>query len=399
LEGSRFAGYGIVEFGQETKDALREIAEILEPKQEDILHSWIDMQWRTWQPPGLSYTELKQTFGSLLRNLLMRLRRSELEECLEDLEISGRQLAEQNFPFQALIISIHYFEESYISYLLQAQSGRTQEWLIGMDEFLHSALAAMATSYFEAHRKDLLDQAEVGRIVQEGLLANIPKRTEDLEIAHVYVSARERARLGGDFLDFFRVDSRGVAFIIGDLSGHGLEAAADSVMLRSLFRGFMREEPDIARAMERTNRVLMTELRQDQFATALAAVYDMSGMLSLVSAGHPYPIICSDRCGLLDVSGDALAIRQESSYNTATFPMPPGATFVAYTDGLIEAGGGRNQFGEERAMKAVAEMRDISARAVAEHLIDESLRHSGGKFADDVAVLVLKRREGKRRES
>lgn len=391
MDGHRFAGYGVIDFSQKTREALREVAERLMPSRKDILQSWIDMQWHTWQPPGTSYEKLKGTFQLVFFSMLERLGKYELEQCLEDMEAAGKQLAEDDFPFQALIISVHFLEESYIPRLLSPPSDRSQHWLLSMDEFLHSALAAIATSYFDAHRHELLEQVEVGRIVQEGLLANIPRRTADLEIAHVYLSARERAQLGGDFLDFFRVDSRGVAFIIGDMSGHGLEAAADSVMLRSLFRGFMREQPDIALAMERTNKVLMSELKQDQFATVLAAVYDVSGNLSLVSAGHPHPIICSDRCALLEVSGDALTISANSCYNTATFPMPPGATFVAYTDGLIEAGR-RHQFGEDKAIKAVAEMREVSARAVAEHLIDEAQRHAGGRFSDDVAVLVLKRR-------
>jgi len=164
-------------------------------------------------------------------------------------------------------------------------------------------------------------------------------------------------------------------------------------MLRSLFRGFMREHPDPARAMERTNKVILADFKPDQFATALAAVYDSSGQMRLVSAGHPQPIICSDRCGLLEVGGDALGISEDSTYAAQTFDLAPGATFVAYTDGLIEAGGGRGQFGELNAIMAVGESRGISAKAVAGHLIDEALRHSGGKFADDVAVLVLRRRD------
>jgi len=64
---------------------------------------------------------------------------------------------------------------------------------------------------------------------------------------------------------------------------------------------------------------------------------------------------------------------------------------VAYTDGLIEARGEGGMFGEDRALETVARMRDASARAIAEQLIDDAQRHAGGKFSDDVAVLVLKR--------
>jgi len=393
VDEHRFAGYRIIEFSQVTRDTLGEVALRLIPHEREILDSWIGLQWRAWQPPGLSRDDLRQVFGQLLRNMLRRLEAREIQQCTLDLEETGADLARRRFPFEALIVSIHFLEESYMPLLITDSPEQTRQWLIGMDEFLHAALAAMATSYFNSYREELLDRAEVGRIVQEGLLASIPTKTSDLDIAHVYVSARERAQLGGDFLDFFETDGC-TAFIIGDLSGHGVEAAADSVMLRSLFKGFMRESPDLTDAMSRLNRVLMKELADDQFATALALSYDVSGRVSLVSAGHPYPFVChGGACRLVELSGTALAVNSASTYTSTQISLEPGGLLVAYTDGLTEARKQRVFFGEEGVIRAVSEAADASARGVAEHLVYESLRHAGGKFSDDVAVLVLKRSE------
>jgi serine phosphatase RsbU (regulator of sigma subunit) len=392
LDGERFAGYRIVRFSGASEEGLREIALRLLPHQERIIDTWISQQWRVWQPPGISREELRQVFGDLFRGLLSRLEARELQASLTDLEVTGSQLAEQHFPFEALIISIHFMEESYLPFLLNPPSPSSQKWLIVMDEFLHAALASIATSYFDAHRRELVEEAEVGRVVQEGLLTPIPRAVHDLEVAHIYTSAHERARLGGDFLDFFAMDRANSAFIIGDLSGHGLEAAADSVLLRSLFRGFMREEPDPRLAMRRVNRVLVSELQNDQFATALAIIYHAPGELTIVSAGHPYPVICGNSCHTLEPNGMALAIDPDVTYEASNFTLDPGALFIAYTDGLIEATDGKVLFGEERLMKEVSRVRDAPARAIAEHLVDAARRHAGGRFADDVAVLVLKRR-------
>lgn len=392
IEKHRFAGYRIMEFSPASRDLLQEIAELLMPHEDDILEGWVRLQWDVWEPPGLTRSDLKQVFNGLLGSILKCMYDRNIESCIDYLEEAGGEMASRQFPFEALIISIHFLEQSYMRFILTADSGRTRERLIAMDEFLHAALAAIATAYFEAYRKELLDQAEVGRIVQEGLLADIPKKAVDLEIAHVYMSARERAQLGGDFLDYFSIGSNGVAFVIGDLSGHGLEAAADSVMLRSLFRGFMCENPDLPEAMARVNRVLTTELKPGQFATALAVAYDVTGKMSLVSAGHPYPVLCDSECRLLPLSGMALAIDEQSTYSVYEAQLEQGGVFVAYTDGLSEARNNGAMFGEERIVEAIATMRNASARGIAEHLIDESLRYAGGKFMDDVAVLVLKRR-------
>lgn len=393
MDHFRFAGYRVMEFSSTRKDALKEIAERLLPHEQSILDAWVKQQCASWQPPGLTIDELRDVFSRLLRSILSCMDARELEICISDLSDAGAELAQRQFPFEALVISVHFLEKSYLPYLLTPPSNRTGEWLIGMDEFLHAALASVSTAYFEAYRRELLDRAEVGRLVQEGLLAHIPRRAGDLEIAHVYISARERAQVGGDFLDSFGMGPDKVAFIIGDLSGHGLEAAADSVMLRSLFRGFMREHADLTDAMGRLNRVLESELQAGQFATALAVVYDMSGELGLVSAGNPLPVICDHTsCRQIESTGPALTIDGRSVYTMDRVILPPGGVFVAHTDGLTEARDGRDFYGEERVMQAVNAVRDGTARDIADHLIDESVRHAGGRFVDDVALLILKRR-------
>lgn len=393
METHSTAGYRIIEFSPRNKDALREVASRLAPWQEQILDLWVSHQCNSWQPPGLTRGELREVFGRILRDMLHCLGCREPAASLAALEDTGLELALRRFPFQAVTISVHFLEKSYLPYLLDPPSEDVQQWLIAMDEFLHAALASMATAYFETFRRELLQEVEVGRIVQEGLLSSIPRTVFDLEVAHVYMSARERARLGGDFLDFARVSQGRVAFIIGDLSGHGLEAAADSVMLRSLFRGLMFEDPDLRKTMERVNRILASELRHDQFATALAMSYDINGKLSLVSAGHPRPIVFDGKCNVVRVEGMALSIDPGASYEVVEFELQPGATLLAYTDGLIESRHHKEHFGEQRLVEAMETMHQTSARDLADHLIDASLRHCGGRFADDVAMLVIKRWE------
>ena len=392
MKGSRFVGYRVVEFSEDSHEALRDIYERLAPEAPSILDAWVDKQWSVWQPPGLTKEELWEIFSRILRTLLEMLCRRANEHEFMAIESIGADLARRRYPFEALIISVHFLEESYLPILLDSDRRCTQDRLLAMDEFLHYVLASISTSYFEAYRKELMDRAEVGRIVQEGLLAEIPKRAVGLEIGHVYLSARERAQLGGDFLDFFTVGSDGATFVIGDLAGHGLEAAADSVMLRSLFRGFMREKPDMQDAMARLNRVLTSELKSGLFATALAVTYDLSGTVSLVSAGHPYPVVWDGHCRMLEIEGAALAIDRSSSYALERFALPEGGMLVAYTDGLTEAKGiALERFGDKRIIDAIEEMAGLPARQVAEHLVDNALRHTGGHFQDDVVVLVIKR--------
>ena len=324
MNAHRLAGYRIISFSESSKDSLKEIAERLLPNREKILDGWVKLQSRAWEPPGFTRDQVREMFGGILNIILTRMASRELELCITELEEAGVALAKRRFPFQGLVVSVHFLEQSYMPMLMDLPLEKTRGWFVAIDEFLHAALAAISTSYFDFYRKELLEEAELGRIVQEGLLADIPKKTIDLEVAHVYMSAREKAQLGGDFLDFFTLENGGAAFVIGDLAGHGLEAAADSVMLRSLFRGFVRENSDLADAMGRVNRVAETELKSGLFATALAVKYDCNGNLGMVNAGHCHPVICDGDCRLIELEGSALAIRNDSTYSLTQAVLSPG---------------------------------------------------------------------------
>lgn len=389
---ARYSGHRLIQFSPRTRDTLAEIASRLAPHSHTILDEWISRQFESWQPPHFTRESLSVLFSDLLEGILRHMRSGELEACVDSLERSGVSLAQQRFPFDALVISVHFLEESYMPLLLNPPPPEPRRWLVEMDEFLHVALAAIANAYFEAYRKELLEQAEVGRVVQEQLLPSIPRQIADLEVAHIYISAQERAQLGGDFLDAFETATGEHAFVIGDLSGHGVEAAADSVMLRSMFRGFMREQPDLANAVARLDQVLTSELTSGLFASAIALTYRDDGRLTLVNAGHPPPILCNDHCELIREHCSILALGLGAKFESSIARLDPGGLLVAYTDGLSEARSKGDLFGESRLFSAVAEMRDASSRAIVDHLVDVASRHAGGKFTDDVAILVLRRR-------
>jgi hypothetical protein len=391
LQGYKFAGYRIQEFPSESKIYLKEIAEILEPYREEIVDSWLKRQYGAWIPHNFKHNDLYNVFAKIFELMLTHMGNEHPENCLDELELVGADLATRSFPFEALIMSLHFLEESYLPFLLKDSSENRTGWLISIDEFFHAALASIATSYFRVNRKALLDEARVGQVVQQSLLPDIPRRLIDLDVEYVYLPAMSMSRVGGDLVDAFSVDKNEAAFIIGDLSGHGVEAAAESVMIRSLFRGYMREEIEVEEAVKRINNVLNKELREGKFVTLLAATYDGDGTIKLVGAGHPYPLVCSDRCQIVELDGIALAVDDQIDCMSRELHIKEGDIFVAYTDGLIEARNGKEFFGEQRVMDILEDMKGCSSRSVAEKLTDEVIRFAGGNMVDDMAILVLRR--------
>jgi serine phosphatase RsbU (regulator of sigma subunit) len=391
LQGYKFAGYRIQEFPSKSKSYLKEIADILIPYEDIIVDDWIKLQYSAWAPHSFSREDLRNMFGNIFNIMLTRMRESKPEQCIDEMEIVGAELANRDFPFEALIMSLHFLEESYLPFLLRNMSEKKMEWLISIDEFFHAALASMATSYFQVHRRVLLDEARIGQVVQQSLLPDIPKRITDLEVEYIYMPAMSKSRVGGDLVDAFLCGDGVVSFIIGDLSGHGVEAAAESVMIRSLFRGYMREGIEVTDTIRRINNVLNIELDEGKFATVLAGIYNGDGNLTLVGAGHPYPMIFSDTCRIIEIDGMALAIESDIEYSSKEVTLIEGDVFVAYTDGLVDARNPGGFFGESRVTDIITKMQGSSSRAIAEKLSDEALRFAGGSIVDDVAILVLRR--------
>lgn len=210
-------------------------------------------------------------------------------------------------------------------------------------------------------------------------------------IAGVPVEARylpSRDEVGGDWFDVLPLSRGNVGVAIGDVSGHGVRAAALMSELRSAMRAYAFEGHPPGAVLERVDRLLQT-VRERGMATAAYAVLDPeTGILRYASAGHPPPIVVPAR-------GDARALDWQPSPPLGTMPfvsyaehevgLAGGDTMLLYTDGLIEVRGESLRDGLER-LRATA-----TGAATAEELCDrvtDRLVPPGGA-ADDIAMVAV----------
>ena len=123
-------------------------------------------------------------------------------------------------------------------------------------------------------------------------------------------------------------------------------------------------------------------------------VFDVDGgEVACASAGHPPPRLVLPDGSVQSVAarGLALGIDAPQVYDTVAEPFPPGAIVVAYTDGVIEARRGGEQFGVERLDALLAERRDLSPQEIAQAALAACRAWTGGELTDDFAVVVVKR--------
>lgn len=176
-----------------------------------------------------------------------------------------------------------------------------------------------------------------------------------LDIAGFMRPARE---VGGDFYDVFEVGERGVAFVIGDVSGKGVPAALFMMRAQSLLRQFLLETDDLGTAFTLANRQLCERNDAMLFVTAFACVVDTAtGEVRFANAGHNPPVLKQNgKLGNLACRpGLVLGAMDVVKYHEGSFACSPGEGLLLYTDGVSEAANAAEElYGEERLLETLA---------------------------------------------
>jgi serine phosphatase RsbU (regulator of sigma subunit) len=236
-------------------------------------------------------------------------------------------------------------------------------------------------------------QAGFADAMQRSLLPAAPPVLEGIEVGSVYESSA-RLEVGGDVYDYTTLPDGRLAVVVGDVTGKGIDAAADMAMTKFVFRSLAREHPDPSGFLSAANEVVLGEVEEGKFVTMVYVTVDRStGELACATAGHPVPrlVTADGRVLELPASGLALGIAPNQDYVEARETLELGSAVVLFTDGVIEARRDSELFGHDRLNRLLAENRELAARGLAEAVVAGAKAFAGGGLADDSAVVVVKR--------
>lgn len=254
----------------------------------------------------------------------------------------------------------------------------------------------------------------MARSVQARFLPD-PPSIPGLDIAAVNLPA---ADVSGDFYDFLSVGEGRHLLAVGDVAGHGVPAAltmsatmmAIELSLRSLnTNGHQPASGEVLGGLAReVDQFLTKRIGGESFVTAFFALYDeRDASLVTLDLGHGYAL------SYIAASGKAMPPRwagvpqlplMVSQYRPATEetqavlePWPlriePGDTLVIYTDGLVEARKGKEEYGVQRLRQKVAELGTQPAAEIMAGVLDDVRAFANGhEQQDDVTLVVVKRR-------
>lgn len=386
-------------FSSDDVAKLREIAEHLTPHAEEIVNDWVDRQRRFEVSPKISREKLLSIFTTLFYGTLDALRTGNIKQYLSvQLPLAGKSLVEIGFPYEYLVITIHFLEESYLPYLAEIKEGAVPgmpaiDIYIVIDEFWHFWIAELSYAYFYEFHRSLSEEVEIGRSIQESMRPAIPPQIGCLELGTFYASATSGAKIGGDIYDVVSHDEVAQHILVSDFSGKGLRAAMKAANIRALFRGFVVEGDSLELIASRLNRILFSELGEDEFDTAFLAHFDQRNrLLRYVNAGHPGPVLVEDSNSslLFENENPALGMFKDTIFSEHSITLNPTSLLVVYTDGVIEARNDGKFFGVEGVIKSIRRNRRKATADIAERLWLDCLDFANGKVEDDVAILTLR---------
>jgi serine phosphatase RsbU (regulator of sigma subunit) len=215
------------------------------------------------------------------------------------------------------------------------------------------------------NRERYVEQRSIAKTLQQALLPAQLPQVRGLNVEARYVPAQAGGDIGGDWYDVVVIDEHRVLLVIGDVSGHGVEAATTMALVRHASLAYIAEDHHPAVILGKLADFVNRE-PHEYFATVLCALIEVDEhRLSIASAGHLPPLLLDDGHGeyLRVETEPPIGFPHDGDFAEATVSVPPGATLVAFTDGLVERRG-------EVLDEGLARLREMATR---EHLRSDDL--------------------------
>ncbi len=320
--------------------------------------------------------------------------------------VSGRELIRERFPDVVDAANQLPAIETIATLPLRAASGRPigalflaspkSGWLDANTLDLLTSIAGqtgLALERAQLHR-ELIEAHQVEHTIALQLQrAMLPDRVVEIPNVHIaarYVAAGDLMAIGGDWYDTFAWSDRHVAVTVGDVVGHDLAAATTMGRLRIGVNALMQHCDSTPSSVLDAYAGYGADLGP-AFATATCVVIDaVTGSLSYANAGHPAPLVVmpdGDVRWLAMAGSPPLGVPTTAGHAGQISQLPPGATVVLYSDGLIERRRvpldiGFARLAASAAQHAAADV-DQLADAILADLTDDHI-------ADDVIVVCVR---------
>ncbi len=264
----------------------------------------------------------------------------------------------------------------------------TKSDLVALETLAHAAAGEIRLRMIAEAAVEFADN------LRDSLLPAVMPHVPGLDLAGCHVPASDAAGMLGDFYDVFHSPLDVWHISIGDVCGHGVEAAKLTALARWSIQTAAASTTDPTEILATVHGVLLRHQR-DRFITAqllTLGVVDGEGLtIDMGLAGHPSALVrrvdgTVERCGL---GGRVLGMVEGAWVDRAKIVLATGDYLVMSTDGLFEGRRNGVELGFERVEGALAATVGFDAAATSSALVELLATWTGGQATDDLAIVVL----------
>ena len=220
-----------------------------------------------------------------------------------------------------------------------------------------------------AEKEHISTELSLASRIQEDMLPNSFPAFPDPHEFDIHASMDPAKEVGGDFYDFFLVDSDHLCMVMADVSGKGIPAALFMMASKIILANNTMLGKSPAKVLMDANTAICSHNREEMFVTVWLGILELStGKIIAANAGHERPV-------LMHAGGDSELLNDPHSfavggiegiiYKEYEIQLNPGDKLFLYTDGVPEATNADNKlFGTERMLNALNTVKAASPQGV-----------------------------------
>ena len=260
---------------------------------------------------------------------------------------------------------------------------------IEQDRLLTDPLVCYCLDHLTALQRDALQRdLDLAAQVQRNLLPQVALSAGGWDTNYHYAPY---GPVSGDYCDLIPFDGQ-LFFVLGDVSGKGVAASMLMAQLHALFRSLTGMALPLGKMVAQANRVFCESALAGQYATLVCGLAKSDGEVEIHNAGH-WPAMVVTRGGLVRIesTGLPLGMFPEFDFSATRLHLDAGDMLFLYTDGLLEASHGDDEYGVERVTQVLRRRPAGSPAAAIQECLDDLKSFIDGKPLDDISLLAIRR--------
>jgi sigma-B regulation protein RsbU (phosphoserine phosphatase) len=240
----------------------------------------------------------------------------------------------------------------------------------------------------EAHEQRRQQELEEARDIQTDLLPKFPPEVGGLRLAAEY---RPATHVAGDLYDVFALPGGRIALAVLDVSGHGISAAMLTGVAKISLRRCLTEYSNLSKALKHVNADILACTSESYFVTACVGIWNPhDSRWTYCAAGHPGGVLIHHgQVRELPSTAPLLGILPDCQWETDSLVLAPKDRIFLYTDGIVEAEIGDQQFGLEGLNVLLTRTCHLDLREQAQAVIAAVSQPDSGQLCDDATIFAF----------